>query len=288
MSEEEMLFILNNTNNKAFKLNIKESLNKKNNWSNEIKVRLEERFKNTPDFEISFEEAIKKLDTIFKGRQANISDCFECIKALIRHNLQDLNEEVNIYFGMYKECNGIAYDDSNSICLNIRTIIKLINCKDFESNPEALHIIDTLFHESQHLRQNQRMKDKDMSDDSYEQYKEELLRAINNRYYDKNYYGVTYEQDARVVGAQKTYELLEKYFPYMTNCIEYYKKLAQEEKEKKFADKEIFELSDKITINEAIEKLVLVCPSIINKHQELKREYTEDGIKKSLIGETIK
>ena len=42
----------------------------------------------------------------------------------------------------------------------------------------------------------------------------------------------------------------------------------------------IFELSDKVTVDEAIEKLVLICPSIVSNYPLLEREYNLDGSRK--------
>ena len=124
------------------------------------------------------------------------------------------------------------------------------------------------------------MNGNEVESNSYEQCKEELLRRINTGYYKKNYIGVNYEKEARIVGAKTLSNLLSNYFPYLVNCIDYYSKLAEYEETKIYEDKEIFELSDKVTVDEAIEKLVLICPSIVSNYPLLEREYNLDGSRK--------
>jgi len=44
----------------------------------------------------------------------------------------------------------------------------------------------------------------------------------------------------------------------------------------------IFELSNKISTNDAIDKLVMISPSIVSNYSLLKREYDLDGNKKNM------
>lgn len=276
LTDKQVLFLLSYKSDEIFKINVKENL-KNNNFSDETRKLLVDATIDINSEDVSFEQAIIILDKIFKNEKIDSITCFLALKALIREFLQDNN--IKIYLTKNTDCNGSFDDTDDSIRLNLDVINELVNSNSYEGNPEILHILDTIFHESKHFLQFKYFSE-NASDSEYMQYKEELLCQVNNNYYDNNYLGINYEKEARVVGAKTIYNLLSTYFPYLVKCIEYYKNLALEEERKIYGDKEIFELSDKVSINDAIDKLVLICPSIIKKYPLLQREYNLDGSRK--------
>ena len=49
----------------------------------------------------------------------------------------------------------------------------------------------------------------------YKKYNDDVLVSILSNYYESNYYGLTFEQDARFVGSKMVVFLLKKYFPFI-------------------------------------------------------------------------
>lgn len=228
--------------------------------------------------DISVGGAINILDNIFKDKEKDVSTCFAALKVLIGKFLGDDN--VNVYLGKYKDCNGLADYPNYAININLIAIQRLLNCQDYEKNPEALHILDTIFHEARYLQQFKEMESAGIDSEAYKQYKEDLLCKLLNHYYSNNYYGINLEKDARVVGAQSLGNLLSSCFPYLPNCIKYYYNLAIQEQNKDYGDKKIFELSAEVNVDEALEKMISICPSIVKDHPLL-LEYDLDGHKKN-------
>ncbi|MBQ9318124.1 MAG: hypothetical protein IJR82_00630 [Bacilli bacterium] len=322
LNDKQILFLLEKSNNTLLKINIRENL-KNNHWSDDTKKKVkeiidykpgiklsspielseeekklaninmellllnEERRHNAIDNgttnDISVEDAINTLDNIFKDKEKDVSTCFAALKALIRKFLGDDN--VNVYLGKYKDCNGLADYPNYAININLIAIQRLLNCQDYEKNPEALHILDTIFHEARHLKQFKEMESAGIDSEAYKQYKEDLLCKLLNHYYSNNYYGINLEKDARVVGAQSLGNLLSSCFPYLPNCIKYYYNLAIQEQNKDYGDKKIFELSAEVNVDEVLEKMISICPSIVKDHPLLLLEYDLEGHKKN--GESL-
>ena len=67
--------------------------------------------------------------------------------------------------------------------------------------------------------------------------------------------------------------MLKNRFPYMKNCINFYEKKLNEELSQDNERKKFFELSDDITVDEILRKIVLINPSILKNNQHLKLEY---------------
>lgn len=66
----------------------------------------------------------------------------------------------------------------------------------------------------------------------------------------------------------------------MEKAINYYTKKMLEEQKTRIEERKVFELSNKITVEEAFDKLVLINPSIIKDDEILMQEYNLDGTKK--------
>lgn len=277
LNDKQVLYLLKQSNNTLFKVNIKETI-KGNKWSKETNEFIQSQTKDIPNTDISFDEAIKLLDGMFKGNKLDKLTCFACLKALIKKFVGDDN--FTIHLGNYEQCSGYMSFSNNCISVGLNGIKEFIACSNVEANPGALYVLDTVFHEAQHLKQFRLMMQKDLSDEAYAQYKEWLLTQLLNGYYKKNYWGINFEKEARVVGAQSVYNLINTYFPYLKQCSSYYQSLANSELKKDYGDKKIFELSDEISIDEALEKMIVICPSIVKKNPILLREYDENGIKK--------
>ena len=284
LTDKQILFLLENSNSTLLKINIRENL-KNNHWSEDTKKKVKEfiDFKhneNNSNNDITAEESINILDQIFKGYETDVLTCFATLKALIRLFLGDDN--VNVYLGKYEDCYGIAYNDNYAININLIAIQKLLNCQDYEKNPSTLQILNTIFHEARHLQQFKEMKNPNISSEAYKQYKEELLCKLLNNYYSNNYFEINYEKDARVVGAQSLSTLLKNCFPYLPKCIEFYHDLALQEQRRDYGDKKIFELSSVVSVDEALDKMISICPSIVKDNPLLLLEYELDGSKKEI------
>jgi hypothetical protein len=263
LTEKQIIFLLKNKDNALLKINAKENL-KNNNWSKETIEFVKEKTKNSPSCDISLEESINNLDKFFKGENLNDETLIACVKALIKN----ISKNALVYQNIMENVNGnyINYNGIDIISININLYKQLIQ-KDFENNPLSLKIFETAFHEVRHLKQ----QEENFDEPTKEQIKEQILTEYNSPYYKKNYYGISYEKDARVNGALTVALMLEKYFPYMKNCINFYKEKSKEEN-KIYNEKEIFELSEKVTLDEAIEKLVAVNPKIKEKYKNLEGE----------------
>lgn len=74
--------------------------------------------------------------------------------------------------------------------------------------------------------------------------------------------------------------MLSTNYPYMSQSIDYYNKKMQKEINNLEPNKKIlFELSDKISVDTALEKIISINPSIIEKYILLKLEYDLNGNK---------
>ena len=159
----------------------------------------------------------------------------------------------------------------------------MFECNNYEENPKAIHILDTVFHEARHIMQYRLMQKKNMSPEIYEQYKEEVLKSLNVDYYNKNYKETLSEIDARLTGAKMVVDFLKEYYPYMINCIKYYDAIVKKEEERIIHKKNVLELADDVTVDEALEKIIAVNPKLLEKYPGLQREYELDGTKKEKI-----
>jgi len=281
-NDEEILFLCDRCDDLEFILNVKENI-KFSSWKEETKAKIIEKFSDINLIGFSQEEAIQVLDAQFKGQDIPYYNFFEVIKRLIRTYLQD--ENIPIYFGKNDSINGCAlnYDNgSYAIFINADRVLAFKNTNDYEKNPESMHILNTLYHEARHIKQNKWLTNNEMDSGVDIYFKERLLSSLLADYYDKNYHLYSMEIDARFAGNIELANLLEKHFPYLTNCINHYKKQAKKEEEnlKKCNNKRIFELSEIIDIDSAIDKLVSLCPSLIKDNIYLQKIYNADGTRK--------
>ena len=78
-------------------------------------------------------------------------------------------------------------------------------------------------------------------------------------------------------------DFLKEYYPYMINCIKYYDAIVKKEEERIIHKKNVLELADDLTVDEALEKIIAVNPKLLEKYPGLQREYELDGTKKEKI-----
>ena len=278
-NDKQINYILDNYHeyNELLLFNLKSNL-EKNNWSEQTKQRVKEKTKNIEIKDLSFEESLKIIDNLFKDNKPNIYDLMISLKNIC---MKFLNiETLTLFVTTNNNYNGCISSD-NIIQLNYEVIKKLLLHNNLDNEPELLHIFNTLFHEATHYIQfNKDMDINTISDTDYENYKETVLVNLLTNYYIDNYEGVSFEKEARVMGSYHFFNFLEKYFPYMKNSITHYEKKSKEEKEKIFGDKKIFELGKEVNIDNVLEKLILINPSIIDLYPLLEKEYNKDGTKK--------
>lgn len=281
ITDEEARFLILNCDDKNFLRNLKVDLKSKDNTWSEYTINLVKE--HTKDIDIqkpTIEEGLQFFDKLFNGEEVNQDEIINAFTIFSKYVLND--DDLKIYVVKSDSYNGCAYDSSNAIALNIDIINELLNCKDYENNPNKLWVIDTIFHELRHIVQFKAIENEYMDDDLYEIYKEDILMNYNNGYYNQNYVGISFEKDARIIGAQHTFLFLQKFFPNMIKCIEYYKAKFEEEISKTYENAKMFELSKAISKEYVFDLLVSLNPSIVDKHKQLSREYDENGEKKEI------
>lgn len=278
-NDKQINYILDNyhEHNELLLFNLKSNL-ENNNWSEITIQRVKEKTKNIKIKDLTYEESIKTIDNLFKDKKPNIYDLMISLKTIC---MKFLNiDTLTLFVTINDNYNG-CIDSNNIIQLNYNIIKKLLLHNNLDNDPKLLHIFNTLFHEATHYIQfNKDIDINTISDTDYENYKETVLVNLLTNYYEDNYEGISYEKEARVMGAYHFFNFIKEYFPYMNNSITYYEKQSKEENEKVFGDKKIFELGKEINIDIVLEKLILINPSIIAKYPLLEKEYNKDGTKK--------
>ena len=281
LDSKTCMFLLDKTFSITLLINLKEKL-KQNIFTEEEKKRIQKETNWINDYNYSFTKSIEILDKVFKDDKKDIDYMmvFGALKSIAK---TFMGEEIHIYL-TEDNIYGGAYQESNSIVLNVYNIKDLLAKNNLNEQPEVLHIIATLYHECRHLKQ-KTMMTSNFDDNVYEMYKEEILMNSLEGYYTNNYRGTYCEKDARITGNEELINLLEIYFPYMQNAIFYYKKQNEKEYNEIITNKKTFELSMPVRVDEAIEKLVQVNPELLNTYSWLKHEYNIDGTRKD---ETMK
>ena len=281
LDSKTCMFLLDKTFSITLLINLKEKL-KQNIFTEEEQNRIQKETNWINDYNYSFTKSIEILDKVFKDDKKDIDYMmvFGALKSIAK---TFMGEEIHIYL-TEDNIYGGAYQESNSIVLNVYNIKDLLAKNNLNEQPEVLHIIATLYHECRHLKQ-KTMMTSNFDDNVYEMYKEEILMNSLEGYYTNNYRGTYCEKDARITGNEELINLLEIYFPYMQNVIFYYKKQNEKEYNEIITNKKTFELSMPVRVDEAIEKLVQVNPELLNTYSWLKHEYNIDGTRKD---ETMK
>ena len=276
-SEEVNYYLDNNYDSLIFLHNLTEEL-LHNEWDEETIERVQKVTKDIEFYDLNMMESIRVLDTMFsQGSGVNYPMLISALKRLIKNYVGD--DSIKVFITYKSQYNGgTSFQDENTIVLNAGHVIDLLNTKDIDSNPEALDILDTLFHEARHIVQYKDTISNNIDDELYKQYKEDVLTIISHGYYERNYYGVSYERDARIHGAKGLVELLTMNYPYMTKSIEYYTNIMQKEIDREEErEKHILELSSKLTVDDALEKIISINPSIVIRFPLLRKEYDLEG-----------
>ena len=277
LDSKTCMFLLDKTFSITLLINLKEKL-KQNIFTEEEQNRIQKETNWINDYNYSFTKSIEILDKVFKDDKKDIDYMmvFGALKSLAK---TFMGEEIYIYLTEDNNIYGRAYQESKSIVLNVYNIKDLLEKNNLNEQPEALHIITTLYHECRHLKQ-KTMMTSNFDENIYEMYKEEILMNSLEGYYTNNYRGTYCEKDARITGNEELINLLEIYFPYMQNAIFYYKKQNEKEYNEIITNKKTFELSMPVRVDDAIEKLVQVNPELLNTYPWLKHEYNINGTRK--------
>ena len=280
--DEDIEYFLSTNPQGLLLANLKENL-KRNDWSKETNQKVREQTKKTSDLCLHSETVIPLFNLLFKHRTGKLTfiHLFAALKRMIIEYLHD--DSVIVYLTRLEGEYGASAPEDGIIKINVSDVKKMFECSNYEENPEAIHILDTIFHEARHIMQHRLMQKKDMSPEIYEQYKEEVLKSLNVNYYNKNYKETLSEIDARLTGAKMVVNFLRTYYPNMINCIKYYEAIVKKEEERIIHKKSVLELADDVTIDEALEKIIAVNPKLLEKYPGLQREYEQDGTKKADI-----
>lgn len=284
--DEDIEYFLSTNPQGLLLANLKENL-KRNDWSKETNQKVREQTKKTSDLCLHSETVIPLFNLLFKHRTGKLTfiHLFAALKRMIIEYLHD--DSVIVYLTRLEGEYGASSPEDGIIKINVSNVKKMFECNNYEENPEAIHILDTVFHEARHIMQYRLMQKKDMSPEIYEQYKEEVLKSLNVDYYNKNYKETLSEIDARFTGAKMVVDFLKEYYPYMINCIKYYDAIVKKEEERIIHKKNVLELADDVTVDEALEKIIAVNPKLLEKYPGLQREYELDGTKKEKINHQL-
>lgn len=281
IKDDEARFLIGKCRDRNFLRNLKLDANSKdNNFSEETIKLINELTKDILITKPTIQEGLEILKKVFSGDNVDYDELINAFSIFTTMILGD--NDLKIYFVSSSNYDGCAYTNSNAIALNITKIDDLLKCKNIENSPDKIDIIDVIFHELRHIVQYKTIDEDKIDDELYNIYKEDILINYNCGYYDNNYIGVYAEKDARVIGAQNAFMFLQKYFPNMIKCIEYYKRKYEKEISKTYESAKIFELSSEVSKDKAFDLLVLLNPNITNKYKHLKKEYNLDGTKKEL------
>lgn len=277
--DEDIEYFLSTNPQGLLLANLKENL-KRNDWSKETNQKVREQTKNVSDLCMRSETVIPLFNLAFKNRTGKLTfiHLFAALKRMIIEYLHD--DSVIVYLTHLEGEWGTSFPEDGVIKINVLNVKKMFDCNNYEENPEAIHILDTIFHEARHIMQHRLMQKEDMSPEIYEQYKEEVLKSLNVNYYNYNYEETLSEIDARLTGAKMLVDFLKTYYPNMINCIKYYEAIVKKEEQRIIHKKSVLELSDDVTVDEALEKIIAVNPKLLEKYPGLQREYELDGTKK--------
>lgn len=280
--DEDIEYFLSTNPQGLLLVNLKENL-KKNDWSKEINQKVEKQTQKVSDLCLSPSLVIPLFDLVFKNRTGKLTfiHLFAALKRMIIEYLHD--DSVIVYLTHLEGEWGVSAPEDGIIKINVSDVKKMFECNNYEENPEAIHILDTIFHEARHIMQHRLMQKEDMSPEIYEQYKEEVLKSLNVDYYNYNYEETLSEIDARLTGAKMVVDFLRTYYPNMINCIKYYNAIVTKEEQRIIHKKSVLELSESLTVDEALEKIIAVNPKLLEKYPGLQREYEQDGTKKEDI-----
>ena len=277
--DEDIEYFLSTNPQGLLLANLKENL-KRNDWSKETNQKVREQTKNVSDLCMRSETVIPLFNLAFKNRTGKLTfiHLFAALKRMIIEYLHD--DSVIVYLTHLEGEWGTSFPEDGVIKINVLNVKKMFDCNNYEENPEAIHILDTIFHEARHIMQYRLMQKNDMSPEIYEQYKEGVLKSLNVDYYNQNYEETLSEIDARLTGAKMLVDFLKTYYPNMINCIKYYEAIVKKEEQRIIHKKSVLELSDDVTVDEALEKIIAVNPKLLEKYPGLQREYELDGTKK--------
>lgn len=281
LDEDDVKFLLTKDLNSTIYRNLKIKMQTEN-WSDEIKERINQETEKINIEDISFETAIKIMKDIFNNNQnsekTKINYVMRAITSIIKTYLND--DSVKVFYNLDSNNDGSACASLNEIRIKISDVNNLLDYNGPNDDPRKLSVLDSIFHECKHIQQSFDMMQGDYTDKELIQYKERKLRLYNTGYYTDNYRNISYENEAREYGAGSLVYFLKSYFPEMETAINYYTKKMLEEQKTRIEERKVFELSNKITVEEAFDKLVLINPSIIKDDEILMQEYNLDGTKK--------
>lgn len=265
ITDKEVDYLLEHEISPMILLNLKESL-KKNDWDQETKNKVTSLTNDIEVYDYDFETSISVFEKLFyESEEVNEYMVIGALKGIVKQYLGV--DDINFFFFQDDNVLGCTGGDDNTISLNYNNLIKLVEAKEHDMNPDVLGIIQTVFHEARHIQQFSSGKDH-LDDSLFLFYEEDVLRQIVSNYYDKNYIGISFERDARIVGAETTVAFLRKYFPNMNNSIDFYEQIATKEKNSIIEEgmdqerKSIFELSKNHTVDEMISKFISLNPFI--------------------------
>lgn len=70
------------------------------------------------------------------------------------------DDSVIVYLTRLEGEYGASSPEDGIIKINVSSVKKMFECNNYEENPEAIHILDTIFHEARHIMQYRLMQKK--------------------------------------------------------------------------------------------------------------------------------
>lgn len=235
---------------------------------------------------ISMKEALNLLELILKEEIKLTETLIKQIIKSLSINMLKAIEVPNhgIYFVKTKDYKG-AYNSKNDF-INLNYLLIEDMKKEKYSLYQRLKILITMFHEMQHAKINNDIRNKHYNIETYEMSKENILRKYDTYFYKSNYQKVKNEMDARITGIDMLSKFIETYFPNLLDTVqdEIIIHLEKERALKKNQNKENYvKMFNEINTDfqQAFDTLIRYNPSILEKHSIFNLEYHANGTIKS-------
>ena len=262
--------------------------------------------------EEKFDSFIKDLKVI-KKKEGIIPEkyCDYLIKQKINSNSY-LNQKIDLYFPIFKRVfedktrHVLMKNEISYYCVQITPnldatgkfsgiesngLIRLDENKLKNLSENNINMIETLFHEVKHAVQRKRLLlDKKVSANEYKMLKEEIIINENPKYYNKNYWFIYDEIDARIAGRKETYKYL-KYLGLSNKkildieskdffeCFRENQRLERndykEAKNKNVIDENEMEKKEEFYVT--FDRIIKKKPELIKEYSILSIEYNDEG-----------
>ena len=197
------------------------------------------------------------------------------LRSIARNELGDDN--LQVYFVDLGNSGGYEYSDYGAIAININILDQFMN---YRISGDIITLLELVFHECAHIKQEQRVNAGEESDAALSLIKEILLQEYNKNYYDNNYETMYCEQEAHLLEKIRTREFVLTYIEHGSELLAKYDYDSSIEEEKEFDKGKKRVLGHNLDLDRVFEHLVYLKPSLVTYNPLLQREFNLDGTKK--------